>query len=79
MEKRPKMKIQCKYRYFEKFFRCQSIENCAKTNVLHQLDGEKRVHVFDGKYCKNTVKDNVLEGFPVYMFELASSIGTWKN
>ena len=33
--------------------------------------------VFDGKLCKNTVK-HVSEGFLVYMFELASGIGTWK-
>ena len=35
--------------------------------------------VFAGKHRKITVKNNVLDGFLVYMFELASGIGTWKN
>ena len=62
-------------------FGCQSIENTAKTTVLDRLYAENRVNygVFDGKHCKNTVKNNVFEGFFVYMFELASGIGTWKN
>ena len=34
---------------------------------------------FYGKHCKNIVKNNVLEGFLIYMFELASGIGPWKN
>ena len=40
----------------------------------------KRVdyRVFDGTYCKNTVKNNVLEGFLVSMFELASGTGPSK-
>ena len=55
-------------------FGCQSIENTAKTIVLDRLYAEKRVNygVFDGKHCKNTVKNNVFEWFCVYMFELAS-------
>ena len=50
----------------------------AKTSVLDRLYGKKRVNyiVFDGKHFKNTVKNNVLEGFLVSMFELASGIGT---
>ena len=40
----------------------------------------KRVdyRVFDGKYCIYTVKNNVLEGFLVSMFELASGTGPSK-
>ena len=34
--------------------------------------------VFDGKYCIYTVKNNVLEGFIVSMFELASGTGPSK-
>ena len=34
--------------------------------------------VFDWKRWKNTVKNNVL-GFLIYMLELATGIGTWKN
>ena len=62
-------------------FGCQSLENAAKTSVLDRLYAEKHVNygVFDGKKCKNTEKRNVFQGFFVYMFELASGIGTWKN
>ena len=66
----------------ESFFWCQSLENTAKTSVLDRLYAEKRVNygVFDGKKCKNIVKkNNVFEGFFVYMFESASGIGTWKS
>ena len=40
----------------------------------------KRVdyRVFDEKCCIYTVKNNVLEGFLVSMFELASGTGPWK-
>ena len=46
-------------------FGCQSIENTAITNVLDRLYAEHRVYyrVFDGKHFKNTVKNNVFEGF----------------
>ena len=62
-------------------FGCQSIENTAKTSVLDRLYGEKRVNyrVFDGKHCKHTVKNNVFEGFLIFLFELPSGIETWKN
>ena len=42
---------------------------------------QKRVNyrVFDWKHWKNTVKNNVLEGFLIYMLELATGIGTWKK
>ena len=41
---------------------------------IEKLFGEKHV-----TYCgKNTVKNNVLEGFVVSMFELASGTGPWK-
>ena len=63
-------------------FGCQSIENTAKTSVLDRLYAEKRLNysVFDGKNVKTLEqKNNVFEGFFVYMFELASGIGTWKN
>ena len=55
-------------------FGCQSLENTAKTSVLDRFYAEKRVNygVFYGKHCKNTVKNNVFEGFFdlffVYMF-----------
>ena len=41
------------------------MQNHAKTSVLDRLYGEKLVNynVFDGKHFKNTVKNNVLEGF----------------
>ena len=50
-------------------FGCQRIENTAKTSVLDRLYGEKRVNyrVVDGKHYKNTVKNNVLEDFIVYL------------
>ena len=35
-------------------------------------------HVFDGKYCIYTVTNNVLEGFLVSIFELASGTGPWE-
>ena len=38
-----------------------------------------KLRCFWQKKCKNTEKNNVLDGFFVYMFELASGIGTWKN
>ena len=80
MEKRPKMKNHCKWRYFEGFWMPEHGKHC-QTCVLDRLHGENRVdyRVFHGKHCKNTVKNIVLEGFLVYMFELASGIGAWKN
>ena len=46
-------------------FGCQSLENTAKTSVLDRFYAEKRVNygVFYGKHCKNTVKNNVSDGF----------------
>ena len=51
------------------------------TSVLDRRFGEKHVHysVLDGKYCKHTVENNVLEGYLAYMFESASGRGRWKN
>ena len=48
---------------------------------IYCLYGKKRVNyrLFDWKHRKNTVKNNVLEGFLIYMLELATGIGTWKN
>ena len=48
---------------------------------IYCLYGKKRVNyrLFDWKHWKNTVKNNVLEGFLIYMLELATGIGTWKN
>ena len=34
--------------------------------------------VFDGTCCIYSVKNNVLDGFLVSMFELASGTGPWK-
>ena len=82
MEKRPKVKKHCNQRYFERFLDARALKTMqrhAKTSVLDRLYGEKRVDfcVFDGKHCKKTVKNNVLEGFLVSMFELASGTGPW--
>ena len=84
LEKRPKVKKRCKQRYFERFLDARALKTMqknAKTNVLDRLYGEKHVNycVFDGKQRKNTVKNNVLEGYLAYMFELASGSGTWKK
>ena len=48
---------------------------------IYCLYGKKRVNyrLFDWKHWKNTVKNNVLEGFLIYMLELATGIGTWKD
>ena len=66
---------------FCKVFGCQSIENSAKTSVLDWRYSKKRVNyrMLDWKPWKNTVKHNVLQGFLIYMLDLATGIGTGKN
>ena len=48
---------------------------------IYCLYGKKRVNyrLFDWKHWKNTVKHNGLQGFLIYMLDLATGIGTWKN
>ena len=62
-----------------KVFGCQISENIVKISVLDRLYGQKRVNYLTEEYCKNTLKNNVLEGYLACMFELASGSGTWKN
>ena len=66
---------------FSRVWGNKGIGDIVKHDVLERLYGDKCVNycVFDGAHCKNTVKNNALEGFLVYMFELASGIATWKN
>ena len=58
-------------------------KHCQKQCLgrIYCLYGKKRVNyrLFDWKHWKNTVKNNVLEGCLIYMLELATGIGTWKN
>ena len=68
MEKRPTMKKPCKQRCFEQFWDARALKTLqkhAKIGILKRFYGEKRVNyrVFDGKHCKDTVNNNVLEGF----------------
>ena len=75
------MEKHCKLRYLEGFLDARALKTLQKLMRWTDFMAKKCVkyRVFDGKHCKNTIKNNVLEGFLVYMFELASGIGTWKN
>ena len=80
MEERTKMKNTVNSDILTGFWMPEHWKHC-KNQYFGPTLCEQRVNygVFDGKHGKNTVKNNVFQWFFVYVFELASDIGTWKN
>ena len=78
MEKRPKLKKKCKYRYFEKALIARAWKTLQK--VVSWTDFlAKNVYILITVFLTGNIVKGFLVYIYIYIFDLATGIRTWKN